>query len=797
MSDTSPSSVPVAPRADGLFASLPAGLVYLDAAFVVRFVNHAACASFGISPKDTGRPFFEAAHVSRALLPAFRTVAVTGESFTFWGYPLHSLADGAGPSYGDLTIQRLDPVQLGLPPAAPGLLLFVVDVTRRVQAERGTQDALATARRSAEKLRATFEQMSDGVLVCDALGRTTASNEAARAILGEAISDVEQDAGEGRDATRLLSGEGRPVRPDETPWRRAAAGQALSDVELVVRRTRGASMTLSVNAAPLHDERGAVEGAVAVLRDVTEIHRTLAELRVANQRLEEDSRLKNEFVANMSHELRTPLNAILGFAQLLRLGPEGKNLSTRQVDGLERIHRNGRNLLSLIDGILDVARIEAGVRTLHPEHFDLVEAVQSAFGELESLAVQKAVDYRFKVEGEFPVVFTDRGRLRQVVVNLISNALKFTADGSVEVRLSRTEDSARIEVRDTGIGIKRESLGVIFDKFRQVDGSTTRRAGGVGLGLSIVRELVDLLGGVVDVQSTFGEGSVFGVTIPFVGPGYELEARPSEETSEDAETAPSGAGPLVLVIEDNPDSAVLLRTTLEQAGFRVRVADNGVAGLRLARALRPAAMTLDIMMPRMDGWRVLQTLRADPAIADTPVIVCSIVDNRLLGYRLGVSEYLTKPVEPSALLGALTNLGVSPLVGDVLVVDDERAMRDVVASALEGAGLSVRQASSGEEALGLIAEKRPLAVFIDLFMPGGMSGFEFLARMRSRPETAEVPVVLLTGRDVTPEERARLGGQISDVVRTGSMTLSELTHRLRESLSELGSTLRHGQHPDR
>ncbi|MEZ4410395.1 MAG: response regulator [Polyangiales bacterium] len=560
-----------------------------------------------------------------------------------------------------------------------------------------------------------------------------------------------------------------------------------------------ASVALSVNAGPLRDERGRVEGAVAVLRDLTETQRAVTALRVANQRLAENNRLKGEFVANMSHELRTPLNAILGFAQLLRLGPEGRGLSPRQLDGVERIHRNGKNLLSLIDGILDVARIEAGVRTLHPEHFDVVEAVQSAFGELESLAAQRGVAYRMRVEGEFPVAFTDRGRLRQVVVNLLSNALKFTVEGGVELALSREGDRARVEVRDTGVGIRSEDLGLIFEKFRQVDGSTTRRAGGVGLGLNIVRELVELLGGEVSVRSAYGEGSTFTVLVPLLGPtSRDAEPEPAAEPDAPSASAEERApAPTVLVIEDNPDSAALLRVTLERAGLRVRVADNGVAGLRLARALRPAAITLDIMMPRMDGWRVLQALRADEATAETPVIVCSIVDNRLLGYRLGASEYLTKPVDPAALLTALARVGAVPDAGDVLVVDDEHAMREMVREALRVVGIATREASSGEQALAMVAERAPRAVFIDLFMPGGMSGFEFLARMRSAPETAEVPVVVLTGKDVSPEERRRFGGQIADVVRKGEISLPGLAQRVRDLLPALGVAVSDGADPDR
>ncbi|MDB4942828.1 MAG: multi-sensor hybrid histidine kinase [Labilithrix sp.] len=394
---------------------------------------------------------------------------------------------------------------------------------------------------------------------------------------------------------------------------------------------------------------------------VTAQSAALAELRDANLRLAENSRLKSEFVANMSHELRTPLNAILGFTQLLTMEPAAEPTTARQKDFLDRILRNGKNLLSLVDGVLDVARIEAGMRTIYPEHFDLVASLQEAFGSLEALAHHKKLSYRMKVVGTFPPVFTDRGRLHQIVINLLSNALKFTREGGVSLVVTREDGRAVIDVEDTGIGIEPENVVAIFDRFRQVDGSTTRNAGGIGLGLTIAKDLSRLLGAELEVQSALGQGSRFRLTLPLDGPA---ELGPPSERGEEEGPPSLGAAsevprPVVLVIEDHPDSAVLMRETLEGAGFRARVAENGVAGLRLARSIRPAAITLDIMMPHMDGWRVLQALRDDEHTAAIPIIVCSVVDHRVMGYRLGASGYLTKPVEPTALLAALAKVAPS------------------------------------------------------------------------------------------------------------------------------------------
>jgi DNA-binding response OmpR family regulator/two-component sensor histidine kinase len=532
------------------------------------------------------------------------------------------------------------------------------------------------------------------------------------------------------------------------------------------------------------------------------------ELRAANRRLEDYNRLKAEFVANMSHELRTPLNAIIGFAQLMKLSKTGPKLGGNHVDAVERILRNSRHLLTLIDGVLDLSKIEAGRMIVNLEHVDIVDTVQAAFGELQSLAGQKNLEYRLTVHGEIPIGFSDPLRVRQVVINLVSNALKFTTKGGVWVELSPWNDDAwRLVVRDSGVGIKSEHLGFIFDRFRQVDGSTTRKAGGAGLGLTIVREIVHQLGGEVEADSIPGEGSTFTVTLPLV---VQDKARSSieatadqppteEDTGDEAleENPSNGERPLVLIIEDDQDATVLLTATLSDAGYDVRVAEDGAAGIRMAREHNPAAITLDIMMPRVDGWRVLKSLKSDPGTAEIPVVICSIVDNRALGYQLGASDYLVKPVTPERLVEAVARVGAPAdgIVDYILVVDDEQSVRELVVLALEQANYVVRAAPSGETALKIAEQHVPRAVLCDLMMPGGMSGFELIARLRTDPRTANTPIVVVTGKDVTPQDRALLRGQIADVVRKGDLLLPDLEDRLRHILEEIGVATSDGQDP--
>ncbi len=547
------------------------------------------------------------------------------------------------------------------------------------------------------------------------------------------------------------------------------------------------------------------------LRRSEESQRQLVvELTEANRRLEEYNRLKAEFVANMSHELRTPLTAIIGFVQLAQLS-DGDNVPPQYARAFERILRNGKHLLALIDDVLDIAKIEAGRMRLHREHFDLAEVVQAAFGELQSLARQKGLDYRLRVEGELPLAFSDPLRVRQIVFNLLSNAIKFTPKGGIEAELIPSHEGwCRLQVRDTGVGIESKAMGFIFERFRQVDGSMSRLAGGAGLGLSIVRQIVELLGGTISVESTVGEGSIFTVLLPLNAPDPatgEPEALPrvveaaeaDRHKTESASTSQDAAEddrPLILVVEDDPDASALLSESLSGAGYRVRQAMSGSLGLLLAKQLEPAAITLDVMMPGMDGWRVLQALKSEPRTAQIPVVVCSIVDNRALGYRLGASDYLIKPVDPQQLTEALRNVSQSGAMdgkGYVLVVDDEHGARDLLATALQRAGYTTRTATSGETALRMISKSVPQAVLSDLMMPGGMSGYELIARLRTDPRTEHVPILVVTGRDMTPDDRKLILGQITEVIRKGDLMMSDLESRLRESLEHLGVRPTHAE----
>lgn len=353
------------------------------------------------------------------------------------------------------------------------------------------------------------------------------------------------------------------------------------------------------------------------------------------------------------------------------------------------------------------------------------------------------------------------------------------------------------------MGIKEENLREIFERFRQIDGSFTRTVGGFGIGLSISQQLAELLGGEIRVESEYGKGSTFMLVLPYVAPTarvsldskqkvdveVSLPGFSSEFDTHETEDTGDHSRQTILIIDDLPDSARLLKDTLQNAGYRVVTALSGSEALLKARELDPDAITLDIMMPGMDGWRVLKEMKADTQLAKIPVIVVSIVDNKPLAYRLGASDYLVKPVAPDNLLQVLnTVVASSEDDGEeyVLVVDDEQGVRELLISALKQGGFRTFSAASGEIALAHAAKRPPLAVLTDLHMPGGMTGYELIARLRSQPETALIPILVITGKELMAEDRHFIRGQIADVIRKGDLLLSDLSSRLRETLAEIG-----------
>ncbi len=491
--------------------------------------------------------------------------------------------------------------------------------------------------------------------------------------------------------------------------------------------------------------------------------------------IEQAARLKSEFLANFSHEIRTPLNGIIGYCDLLAR-EEGQRLTPHGRRDLNVVKANARTLLALINDILDLSKIEAGHMEVVKESVDVPALLEECTATVREYLKGKSVELATHVEEAVRVVESDGLKLRQVLLNLLSNAAKFTEAGEVVVSARADGKEVVFTVEDTGTGIPDDQLPFIFEKFRQVDGSSTRKVGGTGLGLAIVRELSRLLGGTVEVESVLGRGTTFTVRLPALGDGT---VRPAPAAAAAPSVVPSALpSASVLVVDDDPLVHQLLKGQLEAEGFEVLLALDGVEALSIARRVRPTAIVLDIHLPRLDGWSVLAELKSDAMLAATPVILISVEEARARGFSLGACEYLVKPIEADRLV-TVVNRVTTPGAGDVLVVDDDAATRELVTRNLRKVGFSTAEARNGEEALLRAQVSRPSMVILDLTMPG-LDGFEVLRRMRA--EGMGVPVVVLTGKTLTAEERQALRDGMAAVVEKGGLGIERVVSEAKRLL---------------
>ena len=502
------------------------------------------------------------------------------------------------------------------------------------------------------------------------------------------------------------------------------------------------------------------------------------ELARANEDLLRLTKLKSDFLARMSHELRTPLNSIIGFSELLLADGCGP-VNEEQRDALERVRRNGANLLQLINDILDISKIEADRLSLKFGPVSLRSVVDNAMSSLMLRAAEKKIALTAAVAPDLPTLYTDEIRLLQILNNLLSNAVKFTEQGGVTLT-ARAADGDRVVVvvRDTGIGMSAEDVGKLFTEFFQADSSHSRRYEGTGLGLAITRRLAEALGGGVTVQSEKGIGSTFTVTLPTVAPGAEA-ARPAPAAA--VSTGPAAGDDrarTILIIDDDPETHLLMTENLKPVHARFLSASTGAAGIATARRERPDLILLDVRLPDRQGWEVLHDLKADPGTADIPVIVVSVVDRESLGFSLGAADYLVKPVNWDLLFKVLARLGIVPDTGDLLLVDDSEETLGLMRRTLEGKGFTVREARDGRQALAAARERRPGLILLDLMMPV-MDGFDTLQHLREDPRTAAVPVVVLTAKDLTDEDRDRLGGKVQALFQKQRVPLDALVTEVR------------------
>ncbi|MBI3269489.1 MAG: PAS domain S-box protein [Planctomycetes bacterium] len=632
----------------------------------------------------------------------------------------------------------------------------------------------AALKKSQEQFRSIFENAIEGIFQTTTDGRYLSANPALARIYG--FGSPEELAAAFQDISRQLYVE--PGRREEFVRLMTERG-TVSDFESRIYRKDGSVIWISEKAHAIRDAAGGVLFYEGSVEDITERKRAQDELRVAKEAAEGANRTKSQFLANMSHELRTPLNAIIGYSEML--SEEAADAGQEAfVPDLKRIHAAGKHLLGLINDILDLSKVEAGKVELYLESFDVGTLVKDVVSTIRPLVDKNANTLEVTGADGLGMLHADLTRVRQVLFNLLSNACKFTDRGNVQLTVDRFprdgEEWFRFRVRDSGIGMTPEQLGKLFQAFSQADASTTKKFGGTGLGLAISRKLCQIMGGDITVDSEPGKGSTFTMIVP--ARVRDPKAAPVEEA------VPASARPIpvdpsrplhgeVLVIDDDPTFHDMIGRMLVKEGYLAVRATSGEEGLRLAREVRPLAITLDVVMPGMDGWAVLTALKADPELMGIPVIIVSMVDNRSMGYALGVADYLMKPIEREQLSAILAKHRTDGKPTHVLVVEDDTSTRELIARTLGKDGWTVAEAENGRVALERLTARRPSLILLDLMMPE-MDGFEFVEEVRKHQDWRPIPIVVITAKDITSEERRRLNGYVQRILQKGAYSIDQL-----------------------
>ncbi len=521
-------------------------------------------------------------------------------------------------------------------------------------------------------------------------------------------------------------------------------------------------------------------GTVAVYSDITELRQQNLELEKARELSEVANRTKSQFLANMSHELRTPLNAIIGYSEILQEDAADGG-EEQLVTDLKKIEGAGRHLLGLINDILDLSKVEAGKMEVFIEEVDLPTLLEEVGAIIRPLVAKSGNTLELSVAKDVGSMRTDRTKVKQCLLNVLSNASKFTQNGKLTLAIERTDRAmVQMTISDTGIGMSTEQLGRLFQAFSQADASTTKKFGGTGLGLAITRHFCRLLGGDISVASRVGEGSTFIIVIPDQAAGpprseaaIGLSADPTTNSQEDSGLI------TVLVVDDDAASRDLLTTSLRREGYRTVQARGGEEALDLALKLRPDAITLDVLMPKTDGWAVLGALKANPELCDIPVIMVTVAPDRGIGLSLGAAEVMTKPVDRAELTSLLRHLLSRD--GPILLVEDDLATRETVRSTIKKMGLTIAEVTNGRLALSWLAENpAPALILLDLMMPE-MDGFEFLDTFNSRADWRHVPVVIITAKQLTAAERGLLA--VRTVIEKGDSIDRDIAAAIAKAVS--------------
>ena len=559
----------------------------------------------------------------------------------------------------------------------------------------------------------------------------------------------------------------------------AAAGRGFDETCRITRASDGALVWVGCRGRPMMDASGKPVRYIGVAIDVTERKLAEDELAAAKLAAEAANEAKSQFLANMSHELRTPLNAVIGYSEML--SEEAEDIEDgRLLPDLDKIHKAGRSLLSLVNDLLDLSKIEAGKMDLYIEQFAVATLIEEVAATVQPLIAKNGNRLDVQVE---PIadMTADLTKTRQILFNLLSNAAKFTEAGEITLEVApQTIEGAPwvlFKVSDTGIGMTADQIGKLFQPFSQADATTTRNYGGTGLGLALTRRLSQMMGGDITLSSEPGAGSRFCVTLPLHVKETPLETA----AANDQPPATDASWPSVLVIDDDPIVHDLMTRFLAREGLRAVIASDGEHGLRAAREIKPVAITLDVMMPKIDGWSVLKALKADPETAEIPVIMLTMVSDKSLGFSLGASEYLTKPIDRDRLHQALERY--APHASEpILIVEDDDPTREMLRRLVTTRGHTVTEAEDGQAALERVAESTPSLILLDLMLPK-MDGFSFLRELRHNPAWEHIPVIVVTAKDLTPEEREELSTEADVVLRKGALDREALLREVSTLLA--------------
>jgi adenylate cyclase len=679
----------------------------------------------------------------------------------------------------DVTIPTGGRDEIGSMTRALTMLRDSLKERQRLEQER--QQAEAAARRAQAQLGEAIEAISEGFALYDANDRLVVCNSRFKEMY--AGTDLEIQPGIQYE-TILRKAAETGIVPLPHHKRDAWIAERLDRH----RNPRGAFEQQRSRAIwlKISERRTADGGNVGVFTDITELKDRELQLGELVDRLAEarDAAMeatvaKSRFLANMSHELRTPLNAVIGITEMLMEDAEESGDTTVR-EPLERISRAGKHLLQLINEVLDLSKIEAGKLEISYQPVALTPLVDDVVAEVEPLAEKNGNRLVVECPPDIGAIRSDPTRLRQIILNLLGNACKFTERGSVTLSVGRSRandhDWISICVTDTGIGMTKDQLGKLFQEFSQVDNSTTRKYGGTGLGLAISDRLCRLMGGSIEVESERGVGTTFTVRLPVDHPGL-LDAAAIKTEPPTAAYTPARTN-RVLVIDDDATVRNLMRRYLSREGFDVVTAGGGREGLEFARELHPSVITLDVFMPDLDGWSVLQEIKQDADLNRIPVIMMTIADEKQKGFTLGAAGYLTKPVDRAQLAELLNRFKAPTTTPRVLVVEDNVTDREMMRRLLVGEGWEVTVAVNGREALDCLERDHPDLVLLDLMMPE-MDGFEFLAEFRKDSKFASTPVIVVTAADLSPADRHRLNGGVEYILEKAAFSRQDFLRQIR------------------